>query len=110
MYSMDEALTKLAGIRSVQVLGLYTILFYFEAFVHESIILSLPPATCIARTIVMLVHVYRAIYDASPTPHLYTMHNTILAMAISCKGQTCARIHIRRTCSPTKAVPPYEPG
>jgi len=52
----------------------YKILFYFEAFVYESIILSLPPPTCIARTIAMLSHVYRAIHDAPPNPiHLYVV-------------------------------------
>jgi len=55
--------------------------------VHESIILPLPPPTCNARTIAMLLHVYCAIYDAPPTPLLYAIHHTILAMAISCKGQ-----------------------
>jgi len=68
-------------------LGLYKILFYFEAFVHESIILLLPTPTCIARTIAMLLHVYCAIYEAPPTHLLYAMHTTILVMAISCKGQ-----------------------
>jgi len=71
-------------------LGLYKILFDFEAFVHESFILSLPPPTCIARTIAMLLHVYCAIYDAPPTPLLYAIHHTILVMAISCKGQHLA--------------------
>jgi len=68
--------------------GLYKILFYFEAFVHESIILLLPTPTCIARTIAMLFHVYCAIYDATPpTPPVYATHHTILVMAISCEGQ-----------------------
>ena len=33
----------------------YKILFYFEAFVHESMILLLPPPTCTARTIAILL-------------------------------------------------------
>jgi len=49
-------------------LGLYTILFYFDAFVHKSIILLSPPPTCTARTIAILLHVYCAIYDAPPPP------------------------------------------
>ena len=49
-------------------LGLYKILVYLEAFVHESIILLSPTSTCIARTIAMLLHVYCAIYDAPPDP------------------------------------------
>jgi len=47
----------------------------------------LPPPACIARTIAVLLHVYCAIYDTPPTPLVYAIHNSILAMAISCKGQ-----------------------
>ena len=65
-------------------LGLHKILFYFKAFVHESIILSLPPPTRIVRTIAILLHVDCAIYDAPTTPLLYGIHPTILVMAISC--------------------------
>jgi len=54
--------------------------------VHESLILSLPPPTFIARTIEILLHVYCALYDAPPTPLVYDMHYTILVIAISCKG------------------------
>jgi len=39
-------------------LGLYKVLFFFEAFVHESIIRLLPPPTCTARTIAILLRVY----------------------------------------------------
>ena len=53
--------------------GLDKILFYFEAFVHESIILLLPTPTCIARTIAMLLHVYCAIY-APPTEPPFVCH------------------------------------
>jgi len=67
--------------------GHYKILFYFDAFVHNSIIRLLPPAICTARTIAMLVYVYCAIYDAPPTPLLYAIHHTIFVMARSCKGQ-----------------------
>jgi len=73
-------------------LGLYKILYYLEAFVHDSIILSLPPPTCIARTIAILLHVYCAIYDAPPTPLVYAMHHTILVIAILCKGQATAQL------------------
>jgi len=68
-------------------IGLAKIVFSFEALVRESIIGSLPPPTCDVRTIAMLLHVYCAIYDASPTPLLYVIHHTLLVMAISCKGQ-----------------------
>jgi len=52
--------------RGVAQFAIYKILFYFEAFVHESIIRALPPPTCIARTIAIPSHVYFAMYDA---PH-----------------------------------------
>jgi len=71
--------------------GLYEILFYVEAFVHESVALLLPPPTCIARSTAILLHMSCAIYDAPPTPRLYALHNTILVMAISCKGQRTHR-------------------
>jgi len=54
--------------------------------VHESII-RLPPPTCIARTIAILLHVYSTVYDAPPTHLLHAIRHTVLAMAISCKGQ-----------------------
>ena len=54
--------------RVVVVVGLYKILFYFEAVVHESIILLLPPPTCIAHTIAILLHDYCAIYDPPSEP------------------------------------------
>ena len=57
-------------------LGLYNIMFYFEAFVHESIIrvlyCPLPPAL---RTIAILLHVYSAVYDAPPTHLVYAIHH-----------------------------------
>jgi len=46
----------------------YKTLFYFEVFVHESIILSLPPPTCIARTIAIRLHVHCALHAAPPDP------------------------------------------
>ena len=71
----------------VEIFGLFKILFYFAAFMWESIILLLPPPTCIARTIAILLHVYCARYDAPPIPALYAIHYAILVMAISCKCQ-----------------------
>ena len=35
-------------------LGLYKIFFYFESFVHESIVLSFLPPTCIGHTVAIL--------------------------------------------------------
>jgi len=39
------------------------------------------------HTIAILLRDYCAIYDLSPAPLLGAIHHTILAMAISCKGQ-----------------------
>ena len=61
--------------------------FYCEAVVHESIILLSPPATCTSLTIARLLHVYCAIYDASPAPLVYAIQHTILVITISCNGQ-----------------------
>jgi len=61
---------------------LYKILFDFEAFVHESIILSLPPPICIALTIAIRLHDYCAIYDAPPPPppppSSFSLHTNII--------------------------------
>jgi len=48
--------------------------------------LAPPPPICKAYPIAVLLHVYCAIYTLPPTPILYANHNTILVMAISCKG------------------------
>jgi len=53
----------------------------------QSSLFVLPPPTCIAHTIAILLHVYCAIYDAPPAPLVYATHHTILVIAISCKGQ-----------------------
>jgi len=49
------------------------------------------PPDYIARTIAVLLRVFCAIYDASPTPLLYAIHHIQSgkrsAMAISCEGQ-----------------------
>ena len=39
-----------------QHLGVYKILFYFEAYMHESLISLLPPPTRTAYTIALLLH------------------------------------------------------
>ena len=69
-------------------LGLYHILFHFKACMWESIILLLPPPTCISRTIAILLHVYCAMHDAPPTLLLHAIYHTILVIAISCKSQS----------------------
>jgi len=67
--------------------GLYKIFFYFEAFVHESTILSFHAPTCIAHPGAILFHDCWAVYDPPPTSRLYIIHRTILVITISCKGQ-----------------------
>ena len=42
----------------------------------------------------LLLHVYRAMYDPPPTPRLYAIHHTLLVMA-TVKGQASARRGIR---------------
>ena len=66
---------------------LHTILFRFKALLWESTILLLPPPTCEAYPVAILLHDHCAIYALPPTLLLYAIHNTILVMAISCKGQ-----------------------
>ena len=89
-------LACLAVYRGHQYLGLYKILIYVEAFVHESIIRVLPPPICIARTIAILLHDFSAVYDAPPTHLLYSIHHTGLAMAISHQGQSVSRLDAQR--------------
>jgi len=60
---------------------------HFESFVHESIVLLFLPPTCIAHTVAILLHDYRAIYDPPSTSLLYAIHHTMLVIIISCKGQ-----------------------
>jgi len=48
---------------------------------------SLVRPACIAYTVTTLLYGDWAIYDPHPTPLVYTIHNTILALAIACKGQ-----------------------
>ena len=76
----------LGGLNPAQ-LGLYKILFYLKAFVHESIILLSPPPACMAHTVAVVLHVYCAIYGAPPIPLVYAIHHAISAMAISSKGR-----------------------
>ena len=50
-----------------------------------------PPPTRIAYTIGLLLHDNCAIYDPPPTPLVYSIHHTILVMAISRKGHMAER-------------------
>jgi len=74
--------------------GLYKILFYFEAHVHESILFDCSLPTHIAHTITQCGRTTIARYtthDAPPTPLLYAIHHAVLIVAISCKGQGTVR-------------------
>ena len=77
---------------SASTIGLYKIFVHFKAFLHESIITFIPPPTCNAHTIAILLHDYCAIYKPLPTSRLHAMHHTLLVMAISCKGQIYNRL------------------
>ena len=86
--------------------GLYKISFYFEAFVHESTILSFPAPTCIAHPGAILLHDYWAVYDPPPTFCLYAIHYTILVITISCKRQTLVLCAQAASCNRI-ARPPF---
>jgi len=74
-------------------LSLHKIFVHVEAFMHEPIILVLPCPTCIVHNSAILLHDHCAIYDPPRPPLAYAIHYTILAMAISCKGQVRIYIH-----------------
>jgi len=67
--------------------GVYKILFYFEAYVHESIILLLPPPTRVAHTLAILLQYYCAIFDLLPTPRFHAKHHAIVCIAISSEAK-----------------------
>ena len=67
--------------------SLHKILFHFRALLWESIILLLPPPTCKAYPIAILLHGHCAIYAHPPTSPLNTILHTIWGMAISCEGR-----------------------
>ena len=52
-------------------LSLYQTLFHFKALLWESVILVLPPSTCRAHTIALLVHDHRATYPPHTDSPLY---------------------------------------
>ena len=68
--------------------GVYKILFYFEAYVHESIMVYSATHPHCPHCCTTVARPLRNIRPPSPTPLLYAMHHTTWAMAISCKGQT----------------------
>ena len=79
-----------AGIRPTitaqSLVGLHKIFVYVESFMHESVVLSPPPPTCISHTVAILLHDYWALYRTSSNPLLYAIHHTRLVITISCKG------------------------
>ena len=68
-------------------LGLDKMFFDYTAFSHESVILVLSPPACDAHTVAILSCAYCAIYVPSRRSALSAIHNTILGMVISCRGQ-----------------------
>jgi len=68
-------------------IDLYKILFHFKAFVSRSLSHVYCPPTCNAHTTPILLHIYCTMNAPPPTPLLYAIQHTRLAMAISCKGQ-----------------------
>jgi len=61
----------------VTLVGLYKILLYFEAVVHESTIAPFPSPTCIAHSGAKQFHDYSTVYDSlSDLPFVcYTLYN-----------------------------------
>jgi len=58
-------------------ISLYKILFRFKALLWECIILLLPPPTCNAYPIVILLHGHCVIYAPPMTLPVYAIHHTI---------------------------------
>jgi len=87
----DDSHEQVTGAPSAgaQQLSLYKILFHFKAVLWSPSSFDHPP-TCNAYHIAILLHAHCAIYAPPPTLPLYAIHHTILAMTISCKGQTTA--------------------
>jgi len=77
-----------ARVSGVLTLGPYKIVFHFVAFVHESIILILPPSTCTVHTIAIELHDYCAQYDPPlDTPfvfHTYFVYYNYCSYAYDC--------------------------
>jgi len=61
---------------------------FTSRLLRESLILLLPlPPICKAHPNAIPLHDHCAVYAPPPTPPLYALHQTVLVMAISCKGQ-----------------------
>jgi len=72
---------------SGMIIGVYKILFHFEAWVDESILFYCPPPSPALPTLLHHFCTTIAQHPPSPTPMLYAIYHTILVMAISRKGQ-----------------------
>jgi len=64
---------------------------------HESIVLSFLPPTCIGHTVAIRLRDSWAINDPSSISLLYASHHTILVITISCKGQAEGGEMVRNT-------------
>jgi len=83
------SLGRAAAIRYV---GLYKICLYFKSFVLKPIVLSFFRPTCIAAHCSIPFERLLGYIRPPPTSFLYAIHHNILAITISCKGQT-ARVY-----------------
>jgi len=85
---MGDRSSPLPPIPTLYLLDLYKKFDYFEAFVHESTILSPPAQTYIAHPGALLLRDYGQHTTPPPISRVYAIHHTILVKTISCKGQT----------------------
>ena len=67
--------------------GLHKIFLHSKAFLHQSIILLLPPPSALLTRLQYYCTSDVQYTTPHPTPLVVAIHYTILAMAISCKGQ-----------------------
>jgi len=54
---------------------------------NETNLVSFLPPICIAHTVAVLLHDFRAVYDPPSTSLVCAIHHTILVITVSCKGQ-----------------------
>jgi len=68
-------------------IGLYKIFVHSIAGMYSAIIMSLPPPSAFLTLLQYFCTTNVEDTPPHPTPLMYAIHRTILAMAISCKGQ-----------------------